>query len=169
MGHWPKLHWLFLTLIVCSSGSIMFGLVGKYIGNKETKGRHKRWLKLQLKDRGGGALSYGCFSDCIIVSLTELLVHLVQWLLQSGKHFSTCEESLIPGGGDGFTICVCGPRKSQPLGTSRSHRTLTQMLQHLFKSLHVCSSYKAHISGLTSWISLHVWHIFKEMLMMHKE
>ena len=86
----------------------MFGLVGKYIGNKETKGCHKCWLKLCLKDRGGEALSYGGFSDCVIVAVTELLVHAVEWPPASGKHFSTCEESLIPGAELGSAICVCG-------------------------------------------------------------
>lgn len=133
MGRWPKLYRLFPSLIVCSSGSIMFGLVGKYIGNKETKGCHKCWLKLWLKDRGGEALSYGGFSDCVIVSVTELLVHPVEWPPASGKHFSTCEESLIPGAEAGFAICVCGTRTSQPLGTSGSQlvRAPTQILRTL--------------------------------------
>lgn len=143
MGHWPKLYRLFPSLIVCSSGSIMFGLVGKYIGNKETKGCHKCWLKLWLKDRGGEALSYGGFSDCVIVSVTELLVHPVEWPPASGKHFSTCEEPLIPGAEVGFAICVCGTRKSQSLGTSGSRlvRAPAQIpgTLILFKSLLVCS------------------------------
>lgn len=132
----------------------MFGLVGKYIGNKETKGCHKCWLKLWLKDRGGGALSYGGFSDCVIVSVTELLVHPAEWPAASGKHFSTCEESLIPGAEVGFAICVCGTRKTQPLGTSGSQlvRAPTQILGTLirFKSLLVC---RGHIfqSRNTTW------------------
>lgn len=140
MGHWPKLYQLFPTLIVCSSGSIMFGLVGKYIGNKETKGCHKRWLKLWLKDRGGEALSYGGFSDCVIVSVTELLVRLVEWSQASGKHFSTREESLIPEAEDVFTTGVCGPRNHGQLApaghTELQHKCFCT--QKLFKSLLMC-------------------------------
>lgn len=138
MGHWPKLYRLFPTLIVCSSGSIMFGLVRKYIGNKETKGCHKRWLKLWLKDRGGEALSYEGFSDCVIVSVTELLVCLVEWSQVSGKHFSMCEESLIPRAEDGFTTSVCGPRNHSQLAPA-GHTEL-QMLctSKLFKYLLMC-------------------------------
>lgn len=137
----------------------MFGLVGKYIGNKETKGCHKCWLKLWLKDRGGEALSYGGFSDCVIVSVTELLVHPVEWPPAGGKHLSTCEESLIPGAQGGLAICVCGTRKSRPPGTGGSQlvRAPTQILGTLkrFKSLLVCSG---HIfqSGTAAARWLHV-------------
>lgn len=167
MGHWPKLYRLFPSLIVFSSGSIMFGLVGKYIGNKETKGCHKCWLKLWLKDRGGEALSYGGFSDCVIVSVTELLVHPVEWPPASGKHFSTCEESLIPGAEVGFAICVCGTRKSQPLGTGGSQLVTapTQILGtlKLFKSLLVCSG---HIFQSRTTIECSV-HVQEKLWVMH--
>lgn len=145
MGHWPELYRLFPSLIVCSSGSIMFGLVGKYIGNKETKGCHKCWLKLWLKDRGREALSYGGFSDCVIVAEAGLLVHPVEWPPARGKHFSACEQSLIPGAEVGLAICVCGTRKPQPLGTSGSQLvsapTQTLGTLTLFKSPPVCSGH----------------------------
>lgn len=70
-------------------------------------------------------------------------MHPVEWPPASGKHFSTCEESLIPGAEVGFAICVCGTKKSQPLGTGGSQlvRAPTQILGtlKLFKSLLVCS------------------------------
>lgn len=130
----------------------MFGLVGKYIGNKETKGCHKRWLKLWLKDRGGEALSYEGFSDCVIVSVTELLVRLVEWSQASGKHFSMCEESLIPEAEDGFTTGVCGPRNHSqlaPVGhTELQHECF--VLQSCLNLLW-CAIAKAHISGKSVW------------------
>lgn len=141
MGHWPKLYRLFPTLIVCSSGSIMFGLVGKYIGNKETKGCHKRWLKLWLKDRGGEALSYDCFSDCVIVSVTELLVRLVEWSQASGKHLSM-RGGVINPWSRGWLHYLCLQAREI---TASWHQQVTQspnnkcfVLQNLFKSRLMC-------------------------------
>lgn len=94
-------------------------------------------------------------------------MHPVEWPPASGKHFSTCEDSLIPGAEVGFAICVCGTRKSQPLGTGGSPlvRAPTQILGtlKLFKSLLVCSG---HIfqSRTTPGCSVHVQ---EKMWVMH--
>lgn len=169
MGHWPKQYQLFPTLIVGSSGNIMFGLVGKYIGNKETKGCHKRWLKLWLKDKGGEALSYEGFSDCVIVSVTELLVRLVKWSQASGKHFSKCEESLIPEAEDVFTTGVCGPRNHSRLAPA-GHTELQHKCTLYFKSLLMRRGCKppSQERQREQWCVLHTQLVCKWNLMMHQ-
>lgn len=71
----------------------------------------------------------------------------VEWSQASGKHFSMCEESLIPGAEDGFAICVYGPKKITASWHQQGAPTEMLCISNLFKSL----LEKGHLLGETAW------------------